>query len=1164
MKTGKMQRTIIPGIGLQVQMGQMWAGLFLWCCFLLVLFNSPSAFCDSMMRKIGPPDNGFQTLNSGKGFRNFEKQNLLKAAEDSLRLGRGIGFVNQLNTMSGSTSARPMNLDSMQTDLGQRRLLEGNVTRSNTTEGRLSAPTMKKKVYVKQRGQKDLTDKSIQNYNVRKEKQGRRSDGAQSLLKPQISQAQQNPNDGTSEKRKKKSAPETEVEFKRNDFRTETKGRKQASTVIYKVEKQAEEEEEEGNINATVPERKVKVDIRDNTEEFESNDLPTKLKGKKKASRFIHKDEKEEEQESLTVTVPEIKETQNAQDREEDSSGNEMKTRMRRKSPISKKNRKGEAAEEENSTTTITAVGEESNAQDRKEESNRSKLQDRMRRKQPVSKTILKDEAEEEDNSVAARPGIQEQNNAQDRKEEFKRKEPQARMRRKQPVSKSIRKDEKQQEEENPNARLPEIKNEKVDQDSEEESSIKESQTPIKGKKPVFKSTPKVEEEEEKNQNATMPENKEKQNAGDSEEESKSNDLQIEVKGAALAPESVHKVEKNVNDDGLELAEEFPSPDQSNFESLNNTKHNDEFRDDKSQGSQELEADQVKLNEAVSDRVTKGVKGKGRDDKRQGSQEQEADQVELNEAVSDRVTKGVKGRGRDDKSQGIQEQEADQIELNEAVSDKVTKRVNGKGRAKGILKQEEINEEEITESEIKDDESRDDQGQETEEIETDELELNEATSDRETKRVSGKSQERGMLKQEETNAEEFTKSEIKDDEFRDDQGQETEEMEADQVEFNEEAISDKETKRMKGKGREKGILKQEETNAEESTESDIKVDEVESTTNSKFSETGEDDAGDSANNDVMDEDESKKVPSSKQSKYNFRKPAKDDADESAKNNREEDAESETVPTDTQSSSVVVEESAVNSTDSVEESEGEYSDFINEIADLPSKFQDTAGKVADRLMPEFQKFSNKSKVYFSRANEGIADGFRPIVGHQYAPYVASVISYIFVLLPLILVIVSFDQIRTYFPLQRLILFANIYLAAYFATLMIASSLIGMEPMLFFFRNSLSGYIYLQLLEALGYILYLLLQCLNLIISFSNGPSSAKLVAFLQSGVSIFIGLHYYVTVFHRAMAQKAPHTSWKIHGAYTIAFFVLCLFSKIKHGKKEYVQEQYSSVTNKKN
>eukprot|EP01018_Ginkgo_biloba_P035524 Gb_15335 [translate_table: standard] len=178
----------------------------------------------------------------------------------------------------------------------------------------------------------------------------------------------------------------------------------------------------------------------------------------------------------------------------------------------------------------------------------------------------------------------------------------------------------------------------------------------------------------------------------------------------------------------------------------------------------------------------------------------------------------------------------------------------------------------------------------------------------------------------------------------------------------------------------------------------------------------------------------------------------------------------------QRSTVNMKESTENSTETVEDTEDEYSDFIQEFADLPSKFQDTAGKVADRLMPEFQKFSNKSKLYFNRANEGITEGFRPLVGNQ-----------------------------SYFPLQRVLLYVNIYLAAYFATLMLASFLIGMEPMGFFFRNSLSG-----------------------------------------------------------AMAQKLPRTSWKIHGMYTLAFFILCLFAKIKQGKKEYIQQENGTSTDKKN
>ncbi|KAI5073315.1 hypothetical protein GOP47_0011328 [Adiantum capillus-veneris] len=50
----------------------------------------------------------------------------------------------------------------------------------------------------------------------------------------------------------------------------------------------------------------------------------------------------------------------------------------------------------------------------------------------------------------------------------------------------------------------------------------------------------------------------------------------------------------------------------------------------------------------------------------------------------------------------------------------------------------------------------------------------------------------------------------------------------------------------------------------------------------------------------------------------------------------------------------------------------------------------------------------------------------------------------------------------------------------------------------------------------------------------------------------IGLHYYVTVFHPAVASKPPHTSWKFYAIYTAAFFILCLFARIRWVKKQYV------------
>eukprot|EP01018_Ginkgo_biloba_P013298 Gb_21910 [translate_table: standard] len=254
------------------------------------------------------------------------------------------------------------------------------------------------------------------------------------------------------------------------------------------------------------------------------------------------------------------------------------------------------------------------------------------------------------------------------------------------------------------------------------------------------------------------------------------------------------------------------------------------------------------------------------------------------------------------------------------------------------------------------------------------------------------------------------------------------------------------------------------------------------------------------------------------------------------------------------------ENLANSADvEIQSPEDEYSDLIQEFTDLPSKLQDTAEKVADQLMPGIQR----SKKYFNLANEEITQGFRPLIGNQYAPFVASGVSCMFLLVPLVVAIVLFEQIRVFFPLQKLILLANIYLANYFATLTVASFVIGMEPMEFFYRNSISGYVYLQLLQGLGYLLYLLLQCFNVFSSCSNGPILSKLASVVQCSVSLGVGLHYYVTVFHRAMAQKAPRTCWRVHGIYTLIFFILCLFSKIKHGKKEYLQAADCN-TNKKN
>ena len=226
------------------------------------------------------------------------------------------------------------------------------------------------------------------------------------------------------------------------------------------------------------------------------------------------------------------------------------------------------------------------------------------------------------------------------------------------------------------------------------------------------------------------------------------------------------------------------------------------------------------------------------------------------------------------------------------------------------------------------------------------------------------------------------------------------------------------------------------------------------------------------------------------------------------------------------------------------------DFI----DLPSKLQDTALKVVDHLSPNIYKLTDKSKTYFNKANQQITESFSPLVGKQVAPFFGTLISFSLLLVPLAIVGLLFDHIRAVLSLQKILLFINIYLSAYFATLLFATSIIG-EPMMFFYKSSARGYIHLQLFQAFGYTVYLILQTFDMVYSLSLSLETllVKVTVVLQWFVAFTIGFHYYVTIFHRAMASKGPHTSWKIYGVYSLAFLVLCLFARIQRTKKGYSQ-----------
>ncbi|XP_077213818.1 uncharacterized protein LOC143848710 [Tasmannia lanceolata] len=234
---------------------------------------------------------------------------------------------------------------------------------------------------------------------------------------------------------------------------------------------------------------------------------------------------------------------------------------------------------------------------------------------------------------------------------------------------------------------------------------------------------------------------------------------------------------------------------------------------------------------------------------------------------------------------------------------------------------------------------------------------------------------------------------------------------------------------------------------------------------------------------------------------------------------------------------------------------QFSDMETDDEDLIIKFRDLPSKFHAAILPDLEKISTTSKAYLTKANQEISEGFKPLVGHKYAPFIASFISCIFLILPLLLLSLLYKQIRTYFSLQKILIFIQAYLSIYFAILSLSYLATGLEPLQFFYSTSMSSYVSMQIFQALGYVLYLLMQLMGLVVVFSkkNGPGS-KVLGLAQMVVGLAVGLHYYVAVFHRAVLYQAPKTNWKVHGIYATCFLVICLFARAERRKKAYLEE----------
>ncbi|KAG6397493.1 hypothetical protein SASPL_143660 [Salvia splendens] len=215
-------------------------------------------------------------------------------------------------------------------------------------------------------------------------------------------------------------------------------------------------------------------------------------------------------------------------------------------------------------------------------------------------------------------------------------------------------------------------------------------------------------------------------------------------------------------------------------------------------------------------------------------------------------------------------------------------------------------------------------------------------------------------------------------------------------------------------------------------------------------------------------------------------------------------------------------------------EPEEEDLVSEFTDLPSKFQET---------------------FLTKYNSQFTNNFKPYVGSRYASIAASFISFAFITIPLILVSLLFTKITAYFSLQKLILFIQIYLSIYFSILSLSALITNLEPLKLFYAAAQSAYVAVQVFQTLGYVLYLLLLIMYLVLVFSTeSGAAARALALVQTAVGLAVGLHYYTAVFHRAVLRQPPRASWKVHTVYATCFVVICLLGRLDRRKKAYLQE----------
>lgn len=185
----------------------------------------------------------------------------------------------------------------------------------------------------------------------------------------------------------------------------------------------------------------------------------------------------------------------------------------------------------------------------------------------------------------------------------------------------------------------------------------------------------------------------------------------------------------------------------------------------------------------------------------------------------------------------------------------------------------------------------------------------------------------------------------------------------------------------------------------------------------------------------------------------------------------------------------------------------------------------------------------TKEWVASASDNLNKNLKPLVGEKAAPKVTTFICFILVLAPLAATAVLCSTFKHVLSLQRILMAIHLYLTTYFLIMAFAQLYFHGEPMKLLQQHSVDSYVLFQLLQSIGYLVFVCLQCLQTLVMVRSGIPLMQTLAWVELVASIGVGIHYYIMVWQPAMLDQPPNIDFVFYLFYSVIFGAMIAVSK---------------------